>query len=107
LLRPTEEPLAESKRARSAHYPLLSNRFRRVSNGFLEADRPTARVDGCGSLQCVNDSGSSDVEALVRSRLAEAQIPAGPEDMALFVAMYPLLRAKADRIYELDLGDAP
>jgi len=55
----------------------------------------------------VSDAGQSDVEALVRSRLAEAHISAGPEDLALFVMMYPLLRAKVDRIYELDLGDAP
>ncbi len=54
-----------------------------------------------------SDTGASDVEALVRSRLAEAHFPATPDEMALFVMMYPLLRAKADRIYELDLGDQP
>ena len=54
-----------------------------------------------------SDSGASDVEALVRSRLAEAHFPAKPHELALFVMMYPLLRAKADRIYELDLGDQP
>ena len=54
-----------------------------------------------------SDSGASDVEALVRSRLAEAHFPAKPDELALFVMMYPLLRAKADRIYELDLGDQP
>jgi hypothetical protein len=48
-----------------------------------------------------------DVEAVVRSRLAEAQISVGPDELSLFVMMYPLLRAKADRIYELDLGDEP
>ena len=46
-------------------------------------------------------------EAFVRSRLAEAHIPAAPDEVALFVMMYPLLRAKADRMYELDLGDQP
>lgn len=52
-------------------------------------------------------TGASDVEALVRSRLAEAHFPATADEMALFVMMYPLLRAKADRVYELDLGDQP
>ena len=51
--------------------------------------------------------GVADVEAIVRSRLAEAHIPATPDEVALFVMMYPLLRAKADRMYELDLGDQP
>ena len=46
-------------------------------------------------------------QAVVRSRLAEAHIPAAPEEVALFVMMYPLLRAKADRVYELDLADEP
>jgi hypothetical protein len=54
-----------------------------------------------------SDSGASDVEALVRSRLAEAHFPATADEMALFVMMYPFLRAKADRVYELDLGDQP
>jgi hypothetical protein len=53
------------------------------------------------------ETGASDVEALVRSRLAEAHFPATADEMALFVMMYPLLRAKADRVYELDLGDQP
>lgn len=53
------------------------------------------------------ETEAADVEALVRSRLAEAHIPATPEEVALFVMMYPLLRAKADRVYELDLGDQP
>ena len=52
-----------------------------------------------------SEAGPSDVEAVVRSRLAEAHIPATPDEVALFVMMYPLLRAKADRMYELDLGD--
>ncbi len=55
----------------------------------------------------VGDTGPSDIEALVRSRLAEAEIHAAPEEIALFVMMYPLLRAKADRLYELDLADQP
>ena len=53
------------------------------------------------------DPGAVDVEAVVRSALAEAHIPAAPDEVALFVMMYPLLRAKADRMYELDLGDRP
>jgi len=53
------------------------------------------------------DTGPSDVEATVRSTLAEAHIPATPAEIAVFVMMYPLLRAKADRMYELDLGDQP
>lgn len=53
------------------------------------------------------DTGPSEVEATVRSTLADAHIPAAPDEIALFVMMYPLLRAKADRIYELDLGDQP
>ena len=53
------------------------------------------------------DTGPSGVEATVRSKLAEAHIPATPDEVALFVMMYPLLRAKADRMYELDLGDQP
>jgi hypothetical protein len=54
-----------------------------------------------------DESQASDVEALVRSRLAEAHFPARPDEVALFVMMYPLLRAKADRVFELDLGDQP
>jgi len=53
------------------------------------------------------DTGPSDVEAVVRSTLTKAHIPATPDEIALFVMMYPLLRAKADRMYELDLGDQP
>ncbi len=53
------------------------------------------------------DSGALNVEAVVRSALAEAHIPATPDEVALFVMMYPLLRGKADRLYELDLGDQP
>ena len=53
------------------------------------------------------DAGPSDVEAIVRSRLAEAGIRVAPEELAPFVMMYPLLRAKADRVYELDLADEP
>ncbi len=53
------------------------------------------------------DAGPSDAEAVVRSTLAQAHIPATPDEVALFVMMYPVLRAKADRMYELDLGDQP
>ena len=53
------------------------------------------------------ETGAPDVESVVRSRLAEAHFPATPDELALFVMMYPLLRAKADRVYELDLGDQP
>jgi hypothetical protein len=53
------------------------------------------------------ETGPSGVEATVRSTLAEAHIPATPDEIALFVMMYPLLRAKADRMYEIDLGDQP
>jgi hypothetical protein len=55
----------------------------------------------------MSDTGASDVEVLVRSRLAEAHFPATPDEVALFVMMYPFLRAKADRVYDLDLGDQP
>ena len=55
----------------------------------------------------VGDAGVPDIEAVGRSRLAEAHIPAAPEEVALFVMMYPLLRAKADRVYQLDLADEP
>ena len=55
----------------------------------------------------MSETGASDVEAVVRSTLAQAHIPATPDEVALFVMMYPLLRAKADRMYELDLGDQP
>ena len=51
--------------------------------------------------------GTSDVEAVVRSRLAESHISPTPEELALFVMMYPPLRSKVDRVYELDLGDQP
>ena len=54
-----------------------------------------------------SNPGAADVEQVVRSTLAEAHIPAAPDEVALFVMMYPLLRAKADRMYELDLGDQP
>jgi len=53
------------------------------------------------------DSVAVDVERVVRSTLADAHIPATPDEVALFVMMYPLLRAKADRMYELDLGHQP
>jgi hypothetical protein len=46
-----------------------------------------------------------DDEALVRSLFDTAGLSPPPEELALFVAMYPLLRQKADRIYELELGD--
>ena len=55
----------------------------------------------------IASDGTPDVEALVRSRLAEAHISPTPDELVLFVTMYPLLRAKVDRIYELDLGDQP
>ena len=53
------------------------------------------------------DPAALDVEAFVRSRLAEAGITPHPDEIALFVMMYPLLRAKVDRVYELDLEDRP
>ena len=46
-----------------------------------------------------------DTEALVRSLFASAGIEPSPEEMQLFIVMQPILRAMADRIYELDLGD--
>ena len=46
-------------------------------------------------------------ESVVRLRLEEAGITPNPDELALFVMMYPLLRAKCDRVYELDLGDRP
>ena len=46
-----------------------------------------------------------DDEAFVRTLFATAGLEPPPEELALFVAMYPILRQKADRIYELDLGD--
>jgi hypothetical protein len=54
-----------------------------------------------------SETGASDVEAVVRSRFAEAHFPATPDELALFLMIYPLLRAKADRVYDLDLGDQP
>ena len=55
----------------------------------------------------MSETGTSEVEQVVRATLAAAHIPAAPDEVALFVMMYPLLRAKADRMYELDLGDQP
>jgi hypothetical protein len=52
-------------------------------------------------------SEPSDAAALVPSLLASAGIVPSDEELALFRMMYPLLRQKADRIYELDLGDEP
>lgn len=46
-----------------------------------------------------------DDEALVRSLFASVGLSPPEEELPLFVLMYPLLRQKADRIYELDLGD--
>jgi hypothetical protein len=48
-----------------------------------------------------------DHEALVRTLFAANGITPPEEELAMFVAMYPILRAKADRLYELDLGDRP
>ena len=48
---------------------------------------------------------SDDDEALVRSLFTTAGLSPPEEEMALFVMMYPMLRQKADRIYELELGD--
>jgi hypothetical protein len=48
---------------------------------------------------------SDDDDAVVRSLFAMAGLSPPAEELALFVAMYPILRQKADRIYELDLGD--
>jgi hypothetical protein len=45
-------------------------------------------------------------ETVVHRLFASAGITPTDEELALFVAMYPMLRAKADRIYELDLGEA-
>jgi hypothetical protein len=55
----------------------------------------------------MSEPGASETEQVVRSTLAEAHIPAAPDEVALFVMMYPILRTKADRMYELDLGDQP
>ena len=46
-----------------------------------------------------------DVSALVSDLLASAGISPPSDEAALFAFMYPVLRAKADRIYEIDLGD--
>lgn len=48
-----------------------------------------------------------DQEALVRALFAGAGIAPSEEEMAMFVMMYPVLRQKADRLYELDLADRP
>ena len=44
-------------------------------------------------------------DALVRSLFAATGITPTEDEMAIFTMMYPILRAKADRLYELDLGD--
>ena len=46
-----------------------------------------------------------DDEVVVRNLFATAWLSPPEDEMALFVMMYPLLRQKADRIYELELGD--
>lgn len=48
---------------------------------------------------------SVDERALVEGLLRAAELSLSDEEIALFVGMYPVLRAKADRIYELDLGE--
>jgi len=47
----------------------------------------------------------NDDEAFVSSLFTAAGLAPPPEELPLFVAMYPLLRQKADRIYELELED--
>jgi hypothetical protein len=49
----------------------------------------------------------ADPEVIVRGLLSGAGITPSEEEFAAFVFIYPLLRAKADRVYELDLGDRP
>jgi hypothetical protein len=46
-------------------------------------------------------------EPLVRALFASAGITPSDEELAVFVLMYPLLRQKVERIYELDLADRP
>jgi hypothetical protein len=49
----------------------------------------------------------ADPAALVGNLFASAGITPSDDELALFAAMYPLLRGMADRIYELDLGAQP
>lgn len=44
-------------------------------------------------------------DALVRALFATTGITPSDDEMAIFTMMYPILRAKADRLYELELGD--
>jgi hypothetical protein len=46
-----------------------------------------------------------DPASVVKALLAAAGITTTDDELVLFGMMYPLLRHKADRIYELDLGD--
>jgi hypothetical protein len=46
-----------------------------------------------------------DDRATVERLLQAAGLTPSEEETAMFVAMYPMLRAKAARIYELDLGE--
>ncbi len=50
---------------------------------------------------------ADDYDAVVRGLFASAGITPSEDEIAVFVAMYPFLRQKADRVYELDLGDQP
>lgn len=49
----------------------------------------------------------ADPATLVQSLFAAAGIAPTEEELALFAMMYPLLRSRADRIYELDLAEQP
>jgi len=53
------------------------------------------------------EAAGNETETLVRALLAGAGVTPSEEEMAVFVMMYPILRQKADRLYELDLGDRP
>lgn len=55
----------------------------------------------------MTDAQVPEHEPLVRTLFAANGITPSEEEMALFVAMYPILRMKADRLYELDLADQP
>lgn len=39
--------------------------------------------------------------------LAGAGLTPGAEELAVFRVLYPILRARADSIYAVELGDAP
>jgi len=55
----------------------------------------------------VDEATVPDHEPLVRQLLAASGLTPSEEEVRQLVAMYPILRMKADRLYELDLADQP